>query len=450
MNKYLVFLLYLIFNSFIGVPVHAQIITTIAGSDSFYIGDGGPATDALLFNPYSVAVDGSGNFYIADRDNNRIRKVNAAGIITTIAGTGDPGYTGDNSAATAAKINYPMGVAVDNSGNVFFTDRNNNCIRKINSVGIINTIAGTGAMGNSGDGGPATLAQMNAPVGICLDRSGNVYVCDAYNSRIRIVDTYGIITTIAGSSTSGFSGDGGMATNAQINEPYCVTIDKIGNLYFTDNWNRRIRKINTSGTISTIAGTGTLGFSGDGSPATSAEFNFPAGIAVDNLGNVYVCDAGNERIREINTSGIISTIAGNGIVGFEGDGSLAVSSELYGSTGVTLDSNGYIYIADLGNNRIRFIKNAVEVPIINIKNESFTAYPNPTHGAFIVNIISPANDPANITITNLFGQIIGKFYTSTNAPFPIQIHEPDGMYIINATTIHSHFEGEILIKGESP
>ena len=332
------------------------IITTIAGTGAAaYGGDGGPATTAILNNPYGIAVDPSGNIFIADYANNRIRKINSAGIITTIAGTGFSGFTGDGGPATNAKIYAPRGITSDNAGNIFFSDYANNRIRKITTTGIISTVAGNGLPGFSGDGGQATAAQLNFAWGVGVDALGNLYIADQMNCRIRKVNTSGIISTIGGTGIAFFSGDGGPAVSAGIQYPMGLVVDGPGNVYICDEGDCRIRKINTAGIISTIAGNGSAGFTGDGGPATLAKLYYPQGITLDNSGNVYVADLNNNRIREINTSGVINTITGTGVAGYSGDGGPPSLAEINQSTGVAVDAAGIIYIADNDNNRIREI-----------------------------------------------------------------------------------------------
>jgi sugar lactone lactonase YvrE len=521
------------------------IITTIAGSgstgDSFggYSGDGGLATSAKLNEPSGVAVDQSGNVFIADTFNNRIRKVSTNGIITTVAGSGNAGsyfggYSGDGVLATNAELNVPYGVAIDGSGNVFIADSGNNRIRKVSTNGIISTVAGNGTGGFSGDGGAATNAELYQPYGVAVDGSGNVFIADEYNNRIREVinssetpslffnsistnnagnysviitsssgsvtssvasltilvppsivtqpvnqrvafsgtATFGvtasggdlsyqwrsnsvnilnatnatlmlnnvqtnaaasysvIVTNIAGSVTSsnatltvllvpnivtqpvnqvvvagdnaifsvsasgtgpftyqwllngtnlpagiistvagngtilysgggyldsgyGYSGDGGEATNAMLNYPVGVALDRGGNVFIADMQNNRIRKVSTNGIITTIAGNGSNGYSGDGGAATNAMLDEPESVAVDGFGNLFIADFLNRVIREVFTNGIICTVAGNGANGYFGDGGLAISAKMSNPTGVAVDGFGNLFIADFFNGVIR-------------------------------------------------------------------------------------------------
>ena len=347
----------------------AQIITTVAGGGTIY-GNGEQATAALLDYPSGVAVDASGNLYIADTDYSLVRKVNSLGVITAVAGiinTG--GFSGDGGPATAALLFTPYGVAVDPTGKVYIADNFNNCIRIVNTNGIINTFAGIGSQtnhGSSGDGGPATAARLYNPTGVAVDAVGNVYIADSYNWKIRKVNTSGIISTIAGNGTTSFGADGCQATATGFNTCYGVAVDAIGNIYIPDYDNQRVRKVNTSGIITTIAGTGTSGFSGDGGPSTAAQLNSPIGVGVDNIGNVYIVDQINQRIRVINTSGIISTIAGDGVQGYSGDGGVGSNAGLYHPYGVAADTEGNIYIADQNSQRVRKVTYCASPITLNI------------------------------------------------------------------------------------
>ena len=338
------------------IPTAAGTITTVAGGGSD-LGDGGPATSAQLRRPIGIAVDGTGNVYIADNRDHRIRKVDTSGTITTVAGTGAGGFSGDGGPATSAQLRRPRGVALDGAGNLYIADSENNRIRKVDTSGTITTVAGGGS--DLGDGGPATSAQLRRPIGVAVDGTGNLYIADTDSYRIRKVDTSGTITTVAGTGAGGFSGDGGPATNAQLSFPMGVALDGAGNVYIADNFNYRIRKVDTSGAITTVAGTGAGGLSGDGGdlgdggPATRAELNQPTGVALDSAGNLYIADLANNRVWKVDTNGAITTVAGTGVEGFSGDGGLATSAELNGPQGVALDSAGNLYVADTGNQRIR-------------------------------------------------------------------------------------------------
>jgi uncharacterized repeat protein (TIGR03803 family) len=342
------------------LPGPAGINTQAGNGTQGYSGDGGPATSAELSAPDGVAVDTSGNIYIGDLGNNRIRKVTVStGDISTVAGDGTGGYSGDGGPATKAELSSPEGLWVDASGNIYIADHTNSRIRKVTaSTGIITTVAGNGTTGYSGDGGPATEAELCAPEDVTVDSAGNIYIADSCNSRIRKVTvSTGIITTVAGDGTAGYSGDGGAATKAELDDPIGVGLDTSGNIYIGDFSNNRVRKVTVStGIITTVAGDGTNGYSGDGGPATSAELSFPGGVEVDSAGNIYIADYGNSRIRKVNAlNGDISTIAGDGTAGYSGDGGAATAAELDIPPALALDSVTNIYVADRGNNRIRAV-----------------------------------------------------------------------------------------------
>lgn len=384
----------------------AQTINTFAGNGTQgYFGDGGQATAAELAYPLGVAFDNTGNFYIADL-NSCIRKVSASGIITTVVGNGVVGYSGDGGQATAAEVNYPADVVVDPAGNIYVADNGNNVIRKVNTSGIITTIAGNGYPSYSGDGGQATAAELNSPGGIVLDATGNIYVVDSWNNRIRKINTSGIITTVAGNGIAGYSGDGGQATAAEIDTAVGVAIDTYGNLYIGDYKNNCIRKITASGIISTFAGNGIAGFSGDGGAATSAELNKPAAIAFDASGNAFITDSYNERIRKVNTSGIISTLAGNGTVGYSGDGGPAISAELNNPENIVCDASSNIYFSDVINNVVRVINTLTAVTETRHYNET-TVYPNPSNGVFQLRIRNEElGIKGQIEVYNMLGEQI--------------------------------------------
>ena len=331
------------------VTASTGIISTVAGGGVFRAG-GQAATLAQLPVPRSVAVDGSGNLYIAE--GSYILKVTTSGIISTVAGSGRPGYSGDGGPAASAQLSTPFGVAVDGSGNLYIADTGNDRIRKVDaSTGNISTVAGVGTNGFSGDGGAATSAQFSAPVGVAVDGSGNLYIADSGgNSRIRKVTvSTGNISTVAGGGAS--LGDGGAATSARLISPRDVAVDGSGNIYIPTGG--RIRKVTAStGNISTVAGTGTGGFSGDGGAATSARLR-PNNVAVDGSGNIYISSSSNHRIRKVTAStGNISTVAGSGTA-YSGDGAAAASAHLHDPVGVAVDGSGNLYIADRGNERIR-------------------------------------------------------------------------------------------------
>ena len=329
-------------------------ITTVAGNNTRgFSGDGAAATAAELNGPQAVAVDASGNLYINDEVNSRIRKVTAAGTISTIAGNGAQGYTGDGGAATSAELNSPFGIKVDSAGNVYISDLANFVVREVKGT-TISTIAGNNATaGYAGDGGAATAAALNHPTGLALDAAGNLYIADQLNHRVRKVDTSGNITTVAGNGVAGYSGDGGLGTKAQLNAPFGIALDKAGNLYIADSANNRIRILYANGIISTYAGNGTGGYTGDNGSALAAEIYRPFDVAVDSTGNVFIADYNNNCIREVTVNGSINTIAGGIGSGYSGDGGPALSATLSFPTGVAVDASGNLYVADSNNNVVR-------------------------------------------------------------------------------------------------
>jgi sugar lactone lactonase YvrE len=337
--------------------------TGVAGSG----GDGGLAVNAQLFSPRGVAVDQSGNVYVADANGVRIRRISPNGIINTVAGNGTVGYSGDGGSATAAQISSPSSVTVDSVGNLYIADFGNNRVRKVSlPSGLITTVAGNGSFNYSGDGGPATNAQVGYPVGTAVDGLGSVYFADFKNQRIRKVSSTGTITTIAGTGGTGSSGDGGPATAAQLNLGFYgrLVIDFRGNLYFIDSGNNRVRKISPDGFISTVVGTGTCGYSGDGGPAVVARICGLSDLAIDSKGSLYIGDSGTQtnagRVRKVTSDGVISTVAGSGPPGDTGDGGLATAAQIVASA-LAVDATGNIYIAENGYFRIRKVNAATGI-----------------------------------------------------------------------------------------
>ena len=341
--------------------LYSYTINTAIGD--YQVGDGGPATAALLAVPGKIAVDSKGAVYVADTDNHLIRKI-VAGQITAVAGTGNPGFSGDGGAATSAQLDYPGGVAVDGAGNVYIYDINNNAIRKVDTGGIIHTIAGAPpSSGSTGDGGPATQAKLNLASGgnVAVDSAGNVYISDTSNSVIRKVTvSTGIISTYAGViGKYGSTGDGGAATAANLSFPGGLALDAQGNLYIADSSNQTVRMVSAKdGTISTFAGIpGQFGHTGNGGPPAAAKLNFPLDVTVDSQGNVYIADADNDDIREVTAGSAptINLIAGSTAFGYGGDGGSPTSALFANPQGVAVDSSGIVYISDTFNSRIRDI-----------------------------------------------------------------------------------------------
>ena len=385
--------------------VSGGIITTVAGigGQGFLSGDGVAATNAFLEGVEGVAVDSAGNFYITSR--HRIQRV-SGGIIKTVAGNSDAGFSGDGGPAVYASLNSPAGMVFDSAGNLYIADTANHRIRKV-SGGTITSVGGSGSYRFSGDGGPATEASLNSPFGAVADSAGNLFIADYLNHRIRKVSG-GTITTVAGNGKQGFSGDGGLATSASLDLPSGVALDSAGNLYIADLGNCRIRKV-SGGMITTVAGNGEGGFRvGDGVPATSASLTFPEGVAVDPAGNLYIADAGNYRIRKV-SGGTITTVAGNGTRGYSGDGGPATSASLGAFLGVALDSTGNLYIADVESNRIRKVSSGTITTVAGNGNRGYSGDGGPATSASLSGPSGVAvNSVGDLYITNYYGERLRK------------------------------------------
>jgi sugar lactone lactonase YvrE len=359
-----VFGLLLIFNSSLfarGItPGIEGNIQTIAGDGTadFREGDGfDDARDMSLNYPSDVVI--SGNYlYIVDTKNHSIRKVDmSSGNLTTLAGNGIPGYSGDGGPAERAQLNYPWGITADDKNNLYIADADNHRVRKIDSKGIITTVAGNGAAGTEGDSGVATSAQLNLPNGVAIDKAGNLYISEAGNHVIRKVDanTQSIFRIAGTLGVAGFSGDGGHAVEAKLNNPKRIVVADDGVVYITDKGNHRIRKIDTNGIITTIAGNGVASFGGDGGEAPGAQLNSPSDIAIDDSGSLYIIDTNNHRIRKVEkATNIITTLAG-GVSGFSGDDGQALSAQFNTPDGIAISDEGHLLIADSENHRVRMI-----------------------------------------------------------------------------------------------
>jgi streptogramin lyase len=334
-----------------------ECIYTVAGTGvAGASGDGGPARQATLTNPVGLALTGDGSLWIADSLNHRIRRIWTNGTITTVAGTGVAGYSGDGGPAVAARLNEPYGVAAATDSSVAVADRFNHAVRRISAAGIITTVAGTGVAGYSGDGGLAIAARFNQPLGVAWGPDGSLWSTDYLNHRVRRLWPNGTITTIAGTGSPGFSGDGGPATAAQLNGPYGIRTFPDRSLWVTEWAGQKIRRIWPNGTIATVAGAGTAGFSGDGGPATGAQFNGPLGVDVPvDAPAPWVSDFYNHRLRRIWPDGRITTVAGTGTAGYTGDGGLAANAQIHGPVGIAASPQGGLWIADYTIHVIRRI-----------------------------------------------------------------------------------------------
>ncbi len=392
---------------FNGTNLPNNIITTVAGNGiATYAGDNGAATNAGLCYPHGIALDDSGNLFIADTMNYRVRKIDTNGIISTVAGTNTAGYSGDGGAATNASLSRPIGVALDASGNLYIADGLDNCVRMVNASGIITTVAGTNGAGYSGDGGAATNASLYGPWGVTFDASGNLYIVENGNGRIRKVDTNGIITTVAG---GGSGWDGSAAINASLVNPAALAFDSAGNFYITEDGTQRIRKVDTDGIITTVAGSGTNyvgSYSGDGGTATNANLQNPFGLAFDATGNLYIADELNNRIRMVNTNGIISTVVGNGNGVYSGDGGTATNASINWPFGVAVDSAGNLFIGDMQHQRIREVH--------------FAGFPSISLNT--VNITNSGN--YTVVIASSYGSVTSSVATLTVAAPPVITGQP--------------------------
>lgn len=397
--------------------LHAQHIVRFAGSGygagtayGGYSGDGGLAYNAALFHPSAVVTFGYTNVYIADEGNHVVRKTDYTGNIYTVAGNDTAGNTGDGGPAVSARLNTPAGLAVDGSGNLYIADYSANVVRRVSTGGTISTVAGNGTAGYSGDGAQATDAQLNAPYGVAVDASGNLYIADANNNTIRKVDASGVITTFAGTGFGAglgighgaYSGDGGSAVLARLSFPRSVALDAHGRLYIADAGNNVVRRV-ANDTITTFAGSGTRGFSGDGGSALAASMNFPASVAVSNAGELYIADEGNNSIRKVNTAGIISTFAGTATSGYYGDGGAANTAQFRNPTGLAVNGNDWLYIADYSNNVVRLIGEPTGINTVNNSDNGLKLYPNPATASFTIEL--PSTN-ATITITDMVGKVV--------------------------------------------
>jgi trimeric autotransporter adhesin len=389
-------------------------LATLAGNgEPSFSGDGGPAISSQLNGPSAIGFDAAGNFYIADTDNQRVRRVSADGTIATVIGNGTPGFAVDFGNPADALLHAPRGVAVDAAGRLYIADTLNNRVRKIEPGGNVSTYAGNGNASYFGDGGPAVKAALNQPEGIALDASGNLYIADMLDHVVRKVTPDGTITTIAGFGTPGFAGDGGQATQARLYLPQAVAVDGAGNVYVADTGNHRVRRIDPLGIITTIAGTGETGFAAGDGPAASTALSSPRGVAADAAGNVYIADTGHNRIRKVFPSGAITTIAGqDGTCCYSGDGGVATAAQLNQPAGLWLDGAGNLYVADTGNNAIRVLHPiATSVAISAVTNAASNAV-GPVAPGELVTIYGSGLDA--VTSVQFNGVSATPLYSTTN------------------------------------
>ena len=331
-------------------------MSTVAGTGSIgFSGDGGPASAAQLAIPLGLSLTPGGGYLIVDQGNSRIRRVLPDGTIVTIAGTGSAGFSGDGGPATSAQMNAPTAAVMAGDGSVLITDSNNNRVRRVGPDGNISTVAGTGAAGFAGDDGQASQAQLSFPADVALQADGGYLIGDNDNNRVRRVAPNGVITTVAGSGPAGFAGDGGPATSAQLNDPIGVTVTRDGGFLIADTNNHRIRRVAPDGTITTVAGLGAAGFSGDGGPAITAALNTPNAAASGFDTSILIADRLNHRIRRVTPDGTITTAAGTGAAGFNGDGALAPDTQLNNPFDAVFLPDGDYLIADTSNHRIRLV-----------------------------------------------------------------------------------------------
>lgn len=424
--------------------VQSQIITTFAGNGttSGSPGDWGPATDASINAANGGAFDKQGNYYVAEILGHRIRKVRPDGIITSVAGTGSLGYNGDGIPATDARISSPTALAVDASGNIYIDDLGNYRIRKVNAAtGLISTVAGTGTSGYNGDNMQATNAQLGGVQDVCVDKFGNIFIADQVNLRIRKVNTAGIITTVAGNGgfSAGGTGDGGPATNATFNFIYGLAMDDIGNIYIADANAAKVRKVDASGSITTVAGNGNFTYAGDGIPATDAQIT-PMKLSIDRYRNLVIGDKYNGRVFKVDNVGIIHNIAGNGGSGFSGDGGAATAATVDFPAGLVYDTCNNLYIAESTNRRVRKVafnptcEPITSVNTVKVNDVNFTVYPNPTSSTIT---LAFSEKICTISIANNMGQLVYEQQYSSKEQVEINVaHLPPGMYMVRVNGVY--------------
>ena len=423
-------------------PIPRFIITTVAGNGTAgFSGDGGPATQASLNLPSGVVVDKKGNLYIADRSNDRVRMVNTKGIIQTIAGNGDEGYHGDNMPALKATLDKPFGLALDKDNNLYIADRGNNRIRKVDRSGMISTVAGDGGFYFIGDNGPAYRASIAGPTDVAVDGKGNIYIADRNNNRIRVVNKLGMIRTLMGTGQQDYNGDSELARETNLHLPFGVALDKNGDLLVIDRSHYRIRKLTLKGNrVTTVAGNGVKLFGGDGGPAQGANIEFPHGIDVDSKDNVIFADKAHYRIRKITPQGIISTIVGNGIRGNIGDGGPALKASVF-PTRMRLNHKDEIFFISPSG----FISLVRKVNTQGIIHEYITTGDADYQKALLTSG-SGASSKSEITVISQFSDLAldkkGNLYLADRINHQIRMRSPNGKIKTIAGTGESSYFGD--------
>ena len=429
--------------------MNGQIITTIAGIGNPNSGACGgcencQATTSMMINTEDVKFDVAGNMYIAEGCvSSLVEKVDLTGNVQFVAGNCFFGYSGDGGPATAAELKRANSIAFDAKGNLYIADLDAMVIRMVDTSGIISTFAGNGQSGFYGDGGPATAAEFNGPSGIAFDTIGNLYIVDQYNNRVRKIDLSGTISTVVGTGIGGWSGDGGLASAAELGIPSHVIFDKKGNMYIAEDeaYGSNVRMVNSSGIITTVAGRDSMGYSGDNGPATAAKMDAPIGMAFDVAGNLYIADCYNNVIREVNAStGIITTVAGNGYLagtykgGFSGDGGIPTSAELFEPTRISFDNAGNLYIPEFGNSDVRKVA-SIPTKHDEISQQIFISiYPNPAKNLLNIDINS-IKGKVELTIYNVLGERVINETSTDKSIININTEPlPSGLYFIHLQT----------------
>jgi sugar lactone lactonase YvrE len=417
----------------LGANAQTCAVTTVAGTvmDGF-TGNGGPATDARLNQPAGIAVDGAGNVYVSDFANNMVRVISPAGSIDAYVGCGIAGFTGDGNPATNSKLDGPRGLAFDAAGNLYIADCGNNRIRKVSPAGVLSTFAGTGTAGFSGDGGAATAAELRLPYGVKADALGNIYIADLGNNRVRRVDASGNIVTVAGNGAAAFTGDGGPATAAALRSPADMVPDNAGNLYIADMDNQDIRKVDGAGTITTVAGNNWPGWVCDSVHGTNSELFQPMCVITDAYGNILIADMDNNRVRRLTDAYIIYSVGGTGVAGHSGDGGPATAAELNHPSAIAMDGAGNIYVAEAGDGVVRRFSGCDPSAVAGVAVAAgLQLSPNPATAVLYVAAGVPLG---RVSVMNPAGETVFSVVTeATRTDIPIE-KLPPGLYLLRQDT----------------